>query len=151
MDVRKTLRFDPRGRIVAAYRLAATDGAPIEGCFGVELNFFLPGLVAGSGAIRVGRRRLDPAVAVQVKATGCVLSEAPGGAEVRVDWDAPGDLLLSPIRTASQTERGFELTCQGHALVVAWPFRLPAGGEWTMQIRAGIGGSRASAEGGRTP
>jgi 4-alpha-glucanotransferase len=148
MEIRKSLQFDPRGRITAAYRLATPDGEPFEGWFGIELNFFLPGLVAGNGTIRVGRRRLDPATPGGARASGCVLADTPGGAEVRVEWDAPADLMMSPVRTASQTERGFELTCQGHVLVVAWLLQLPAGGEWTMQIRAGIAGSRAGVEGG---
>jgi len=148
VEIRKVFQFDPRGRITATYRLTTPDGEPFEGRFGVEVNLFLPALLNGNGSIRAGRRRLEPATPGQARATGCVLSEAPGGAEVRIEWDAPADVMISPVRTASQSERGFELACQGHALVMAWPLQIPAGGQWSMQIRAGIAASRAAAEGG---
>lgn len=143
VTVEKRFRFDPRGRLELDYRLSAPDGAPFEGWFGTEVNLFLPALVEGAGSIRAGRRRLDPTRAGTARAaTGCVLSDPPGGSEIRLEWTQAAELVLSPIRTLSQTEQGFSMSRQGHGLVVAWPVRLAAGGEWRVGIQAGIGTSR---------
>jgi hypothetical protein len=42
------------------------------------------------------------------------------------------------IEQVAQTEAGFEMTCQGHGLVVAWPVRVSAGASWSVQIVASI-------------
>ena len=139
--LRKTIRFDARGRIAAAYRLAAGDAETFEGWFGVELNVFLPGLVEGRGEVRVDRRRLDPGTPGGASGSGCILREGTAGSrEVQLVWGRPAEVAVSPIRTVAQTERGFEMTCQGHGLVVAWPVRLPADGDWSVEITARIAG-----------
>jgi hypothetical protein len=46
---------------------------------------------------------------------------------------------VSPARTLSQTERGFEMACQGHGVVLAFPIRLePAGPPWSLELAAAI-------------
>jgi alpha-amylase len=151
LAIRKRFQFDVRGRLSVTCRLSAPGDVGFEGWFGSEINLFLPALPEGKGAIRAGRKRLDPATPATARAAGCVLAEPPGGLEVRLDWDAPAELILGPIRTASQTEQGFAMSCQGHALVAAWPVRLAPGGEWTVTIRAGIGTSRTPAHEEPTP
>lgn len=137
----KTVRFDARGRIAAAYSLVSEDGDAFEAWFGVELNMFLPDLVEGRGAIQVGRKRLDPGVPGASTGAGCVLREArAGGCQVRLAWSVPAHIAMSPIRTVAQTEAGFEMTCQGHGLVVAWPVALSGGSTWSVDITMQVTG-----------
>ena len=141
IGLRKTIHFDARGRIAAAYRLAAGDGETFAQWFGVELNVFLPGLVDGLGEIRVDRQRLDPGMPGAASGSACILREgAAGSREIRIAWSRPAEVAMSPIRTVAQTERGLEMTCQGHGLVVAWPVRLPTDGDWSVEISARIAG-----------
>jgi len=137
----KTIRFDARGRITAAYHVTPGDGIGFERWFGVELNVFLPGLVEGRGEIRVDRRRLDPGMPGAASGSALILREGEAGSrEMRMAWSRPAEVAMSPIRTVAQTERGFEMTCQGHGLVIAWPVRLPPDGDWSVEIAARIAG-----------
>jgi len=68
-------------------------------------------------------------------------AEGPGGSyALQIGLTRSGEMLVSPIRTVAQTERGFELACQGHGLVIAWPLRLSAGEAWSVEIAAQIAG-----------
>jgi hypothetical protein len=62
---------------------------------------------------------------------------------VEFAWSRPAEVAMSPIRTVAQTERGFEMTCQGYGLVAAWPVRLPADGDWSVEITARIAGKES--------
>jgi hypothetical protein len=140
--LRKTIRFDARGRLGVRYRIAPEEGRAFAGWFGVELNVFLPALVDGRGRITVGGRPFDARAPGAAGGSTCVLREGPGrGREVRIAWSLPAEVALAPIRTVAQTERGLALTCQGHGLLIAWPVRLEGVGSWQVEITAGIGGS----------
>jgi len=139
--VRKRIGFDARGRVTAGYDLVGGGGDAFEGWFGVELSVFLPGLADGTGEIRVGRHRLDPRAPGMAAGSRCRLAEGPGGScALQIGLTRSGEMLVSPIRTVAQTERGFELACQGHGLVIAWPLRLSAGEAWSVEIAAQIAG-----------
>jgi alpha-amylase/alpha-mannosidase (GH57 family) len=141
VHLRKAIQFDARGRIEAVYCLTAGDGDPFERWFAVEMNLFLPGLAEGRGQIRVDRQRLDPGLPGAGSGSTLILREgAAGSREVRLAWSRPAQVAMSPIRTVAQSERGFEMTCQGHGLVIAWPVRLSPGGDWSVQISARIAG-----------
>jgi len=141
VKIRKSLRFDIRGRLTATYHITPTDGEPFDAHFAVELNFFLPGLVAGQGTIRIGRHSLGPRVPGSAQGSRCFLEERRGGGRtVKLAWSLPAEIAVSPIRTVAQTEAGFEMTCQGHGLVIAWPLNVPPGGSWAVEIAARING-----------
>ncbi len=99
------------------------------------------GRLAKELGLVVDRQRLDPGMPGAASGSACILREgAAGSREVRIAWSRPAEVAMSPIRTVAQTERGLEMTCQGHGLVVAWPVRLPTDGDWSVEISARIAG-----------
>ena len=107
----------------------------------MELNLFRPALAEGRGEIRVERQQLDSGLPGAGAGCTVILREgAAGSREVRLAWSRLAQAAMSPIRTVAQSERGFEMTCQGHGLVIAWPVRLAPDGDWSVQINARIAG-----------
>lgn len=134
--VAKRLRLDPRGGIEVTYQVEAEGPGSFEGWFAVEANVSLPNLLEGTGLIRVGRQRLA-AGPLRATGTSCRLGGA-GEIGLELAWTTPAEVLVAPIRTLAQTERGFELGVQGHGLLLAWPIRLGAGASWTQKILARV-------------
>lgn len=132
--VAKRLHLARRGDLVAAYEVRPRGADPLEGWFAVEVNVSLPALLDGNPAIRVGRRGWEPGGAT---GTRCRLGGA-GEVGLELAWSTPARVLVAPIRTLAQTERGFELTLQGHGLLLAWPIRLAAGETWSQEVRARV-------------
>lgn len=134
--VQKRLRLGSRGNLLAAYRVESAGPGSLEGWFAVEANVFVPAMLNGSGALRVGRRTLG-ADADGATATRCRLG-GEKGIGLDLSWTTPASVLVAPIRTLAQTERGFELAVQGHGLLFAWPIRLAAGEAWSQEIGARV-------------
>lgn len=131
--VAKRFRLARQGELVAAYEVGPRGADPLEGWFAVEVNVSLPALLDGSAAIRVGRRPLgDGATGTRCRLGGV------GEVGLELAWSTPAQVLVAPIRTLAQSERGFELTVQGHGLLLAWPIRLGAGETWSQEVRARV-------------
>jgi hypothetical protein len=108
--LRKTIRFDTRGRIGVAY-LATGDGEAFEGWFGVELKCSCP-VCLTAGEIRVDGIGWTPAAHATAAGTRCRLWEGrvglDGWAAARCNsLERPANVALSPIRTVAQSEQGF--------------------------------------------
>jgi hypothetical protein len=140
VTIAKRLHFDTRGRLTATYRIAGGNGQPLRTWFATELNLFLPGLVEGGGDIRVGRRRLAPGEPGAAGGTRAVLREGHGAREVALAFSRPAEIAVAPIRTVNQTEEGFQMMCQGHGLLVAWPIECAPDAAWEVEITGRLGG-----------
>ncbi len=139
--LRKSYVFTARGQLRVTYRLSMDEGDGGDAWFATELNLFLPALVDRHGTVRIGRRSVDPARPANGSGSRVTLREGTaGGRALGLACSQPAEVALCPIRTLSQSERGFELTCQGHGLILAWPLVLRPGGAWSVEITAAVTG-----------
>jgi hypothetical protein len=100
---------------------------------GVELNFFLPGLAFGRSQLGLGSRVLSldsPTSATDVESVTLAALEAPRGLRVRLR--DPATVYGHLLATVSQSERGYEQTVQGVAVMPSWDLRLAPAEAWTQ-------------------
>ena len=143
LEVRKAVRL-AGSALAADYRLKNMGAVPLEGYFAVEMNY---NLLAGDAPDRYyflpGR---EPAARL-----GAV-AEFEGEREVGLKdlylkvrlvlrASQAARVLLSPVRTVSMSEGGFESVYQSSSVVMQWPLRLPPGGEWVVELKQEVGGA----------
>ncbi len=103
--------------------------------FGVELNFFLPGLAFGHSLVTIGHQCLSldsPIAAADIE--GFTLSITGPSPRLRIELDHPATLYGHLVATVSQSEDGYERTVQGIAAMPTWDLCLEPGQEWSGQI-----------------
>jgi alpha-amylase/alpha-mannosidase (GH57 family) len=137
--LRKEYAFADEQRLAVSYRIVNEGNGPLVARFGVELNFFLPGLAFGRRQLVAGDRifSLDSATCVAgvEHFTLSALEEHP---HLTVSLGTPATLYGHLVATVSQSERGYERTVQAVAAMPAWDLRLEPGQEWSGEVKVQV-------------
>ncbi|MFN3477491.1 MAG: alpha-amylase/4-alpha-glucanotransferase domain-containing protein, partial [Candidatus Methylomirabilales bacterium] len=135
----KTFTFSPKGGIKALYELKNL-GDELEAAFGVEFNLFFASLALGGGWMEVNGRRHPILEELNLAEVPRVLFfDKAAGAKLELRWGKAARLFAFPVRTVSQSERGFEQTPQGLALLPSWRIAIPRGRRWRVTIHLSVG------------
>ena len=108
---------------------------PLVARFGVELNFFLPGLALGRSQLVIGDQILSldsPTCVARVERF--TLSALGEHHRVTVSLDHPATLYGHLVATVSQSEQGYERTVQAFAAMPSWDLCLDSGQEWRAEV-----------------
>jgi len=121
-----------------SYVVEHLEGPPVEGFFGVEMNY---NLLAGEAHDRYYYHE-------QATNAGNLVTAADFGTLAWVGlkdhWlnvaltlrsSPPARVVASPVRTVSQSEGGFEAVFQSSSVVVQWPLKLSAGESFKAELR----------------
>ncbi|MGH2671213.1 MAG: alpha-amylase/4-alpha-glucanotransferase domain-containing protein, partial [bacterium] len=119
-------------RLMVHYRMINEGKDPLVVRFGVELNFFIPGLAVGQSHVAAGGQifSLDSPTSV-ARVTRFALSSVHGNRRLTVHVGHPATVYGHLVATVSQSERGYERTVQGIAAMPSWDLSLDPGQEWT--------------------
>jgi hypothetical protein len=131
--LRKRFTFTDAPGVVVDYEVINQGRDALVLRLGVELNFFLPGLAFGRSRLGLGSRVLSldsPTSATDVESVTLAALEAPRGLRVRLR--DPATVYGHLLATVSQSERGYEQTVQGVAVMPSWDLRLAPAEAWTQ-------------------
>ncbi|MDE2059034.1 MAG: DUF1926 domain-containing protein [candidate division NC10 bacterium] len=134
--LRKKYIFTNDRCLTVRYRITNRGGDRLHIRFGVELNFFLPGLAFGQSLITLGDQRVsldNPACAAEVERFTVSTTQEPSP-RLRVELDHPAALYSHLVATVSQSEDGYERTVQGVAAMPTWDLCLDPGDMWEGQV-----------------
>jgi len=129
---------DNRG-LTVLYRMQNQGRDRLDIRFGVELNFFLPGLAFGQSFVTQGDRRVSldhPAGTAAVERF--TLSVEEFGPQLHIELSRPAMLYSHLIATVSQSEDGYQRTVQGMAAMPTWDLHLGPGELWEGRIGAAL-------------
>jgi hypothetical protein len=132
--LRKDYTFTGNRSLTVLYRMQNQGSNHLDVRFGVELNFFLPGLAFGQSLITLGDQRVSldhPACATEIERF-TVSTENPSP-QLHIEFDHPAMLYSHLVATVSQSENGYERTVQGVAAMPTWDLRLDPGELWEGQ------------------
>ena len=140
LQLHKEYTFTEKRRLTVSYRILNQGRGPLVVRFGVELNFFLPGLAFGRSVVSIGDRdlSLDQPIAV----TGVdrfALSALEMCHRLTVSLGHNATLYGHLVATVSQSEQGYERTVQGVATMPTWDLRLDPGQVWTGEVSVEVG------------
>ncbi len=130
--LRKEYRFTEDGQLTVFYRITNEGKDPLTIRFGVELNFFIPGLAFGNSRVELGGQvqSLDsPASADGVEYF--TLSSVHDNHHLTIRLGHPAMVYGHLVATVSQSEREYERTVQGTAAMPTWDLSLAARQAWT--------------------
>ena len=118
----KVLELKP-STIEARYRLENASRTPFTFCSQIDITLLSPESVGGRRIQIEGDGDIDPTpgtegVATNVRSVRVACDDL--GVDVRITPSRRAELWRLPIETVSQSERGFERSYQGTALVFAW-------------------------------
>jgi alpha-amylase len=118
----KTLDVLPRA-LTARYRLGCENNGAFTFCSQIDITLLSPEKVGGRCIEIDGDGDLDPTpgargIATRVRSVRVACDDL--GIDVRITPNVPTELWRLPIETVSQSERGFERSYQGTALVFVW-------------------------------
>lgn len=133
--LRKEYAFVNDRHLTVCYRIANQGGDHLRVRFGIELNFFLPGLVLGSSVITIGDQRVSldtPTCTAEVE--DFTLSTFTPSPRLHVELDHPAILYADLVTTVSQSEDGYDRTVQGVAAMPTWDLCLEPDELWTGQV-----------------
>ncbi|MBZ0159270.1 alpha-amylase/4-alpha-glucanotransferase domain-containing protein [Candidatus Methylomirabilis sp.] len=133
--LRKEYAFTDNRGLAVLYRVQNPGSDRLDIRFGVELNFFLPGLALGQSLITVGDQCVlfdSPTSAAEVERfTVSIQGSDP---QLRIELDHPAILYSHLVATVSQSEDGYERTVQGVAAMPTWDLHLDPGQEWEGKV-----------------
>jgi alpha-amylase len=124
------------------YNVEHLGGAPLDGSFGVEMNY---NLLAGNAHDRYYcHERADNAGKLATVADfGTVafvgLKDHWLKAAVTLRPSVPAHVVVSPVRTVSQSEGGFESVYQSSSVVMQWPLKLAMGRSFEVTLQQETG------------
>jgi hypothetical protein len=133
--LRKAYAFTDNRSLTVRYRMTNQGSHRLNIRFGVELNFFLPGLTFGQSLITLGDQRVSldhPACTAGVERF--TVSTREPSPLLRVELGHPAMLYSHLVATVSQSENGYERTVQGVAAMPTWDLRLDPGELWEWQV-----------------
>ena len=137
--MRKEYAFTGDRSVTVLYRIRNQGRDRLDIRFGVELNFFLPGLAFGQSLIVPGDHRVSldhPACTAAVERfTVSVRELSP---QLCIELSRPAMLHSHLVATVSQSEDGYERTVQGVAAMPTWDLRLDPGELWDGQVEVTI-------------
>lgn len=132
--LRKEYVFTDHRGLTVLYRIQNQGSDRLDVRFGVELNFFLPGLAFGRSLITLGDQRVsldNPVCAAEV--TCFAVSTPEPSPQLRIELAQPAMVYADLVTTISQSEDGYERTVQGVAAMPTWDLRLGPGELWEGQ------------------
>ena len=138
--LQKEYAFTENRDLTVSYRILNQGQGRLVVRFGVELNFFLPGLAFGRCLVTVGDRDVSldqPTMAAGVEHLTLSALEAPN--RLNVSLGHPATLYGHLVATVSQSEQGYERTVQGVAVMPCWDLCLDPGQEWTGAVGVRVG------------
>lgn len=141
LHLRKEYAFTENRSLTVLYRMQNQGSDRLDVRFGVELNFFLPGLAFGQSLITLGDQRVsldNPAYAAEVERF--TVSTQESHPQLRVELDHPVILYSHLVATVSQSEDGYERTVQGVAAMPTWDLHLDPGQEWEGKVVVTVSG-----------
>jgi alpha-amylase len=133
--LQKEYSFTDNRGLTVRYRMRNEGSHHLDIRFGVELNFFLPGLACGQSVVTLGDRRISldgPACAPEIERF--IVSTEEPGLQLRIELSRPAILYSHLVTTVSQSEDGYERTVQGVAAMPTWDLRLDPGEQWEEQV-----------------
>jgi hypothetical protein len=139
--------FTEERRLEVRYRITNKGPAPLAVRFGVELNFFIPGLTFGHAHLVTDDQTVlldTPASKAGVKTFSVAASN--NGHCLRIELAEPATLHGHLVATVAQSEQGFERTVQGLAVMPSWELSVDPGREWTGSVRVGLARAPAGAK-----
>ncbi|MGD0094377.1 MAG: alpha-amylase/4-alpha-glucanotransferase domain-containing protein [Planctomycetota bacterium] len=142
LKVSKRIAVSDRAAYEVAYTVEHLEGPPVDGFFGVEMNY---SLLAGVAFDRYyyhekSQNAGNLSTAADFGVLGCVgLKDQWLHLALTLRASPPAQVLVSPVRTVSQSEGGFEAVYQSSSVVLQWPLQLAAGQSFkaTLQQEAG--------------
>jgi len=130
--LRKEYAFTEDRRLMVHYRIVNEGKEALVVRFGVELNFFIPGLAVGQSHVAAGGQTLSLDSPTSVTGVArFTLSSVRGNHRLTVHIGHPATVYSHLVATVSQSEQGYERTVQGVAAMPSWDLALDPGQEWT--------------------
>lgn len=135
VDVFKEFNLSRRGSIEARYRLRNPGPGELRAGFGVEFNLAFPAMNAQGGELKT--KGIEAPLggegsALQVKRVD--LCDWLSRTRIELQWSVPAGLHFFPVKTISQSEKGFDAIPQQLCLMPYWPVVLGPGGSWAVTI-----------------
>ncbi len=126
--LRKFIRPRRKGRAFSVrYELEYRAQVETRCHFGVEFNFYPPFMAHGEGRLLISGRTIDPSQPFEVQGTRITLEDAKHGEKLIIRLPEPARIYGFPVSTVSQSEKGYDLTVQGLALMPFWAFEFRPG------------------------
>jgi len=130
--LRKEYAFTEDRRLMVHYRIINEGKEALVIRFGVELNFFIPGLALGQSHVAAGGQTLSLDSPTSVTGVArFTLSSVHGNRHLTVHVGRPATVYGHLVATVSQSEQGYERTVQSIAAMPSWDLALDPGQEWT--------------------
>ncbi len=140
LQLQKEYAFTEERRLTVSYRMLNQGRGPLVERFGVELNFFLPGIAFGHSQVTIGNRDMSldqPITAAGVERFTLPAQEAHH--RLTVSLSHPATLYGHLVATLSQSEQGYDQTVQAVAAMPTWEIRLEPGQEWIAAVSVQAG------------
>ncbi len=135
LQVQKEYAFTEKRRLTVSYRILNQGRSLLVVRFGVELNFFLPGLAFGRSVVSIDGRDLPLDQPVAVAAVDrFTLSATEMSHRLTVRLGQQATVYGHLVTTVSQSEQGYERTVQGVAIMPTWDLCLEPGQGWTGEV-----------------
>jgi len=133
--LRKEYTFTDKRGLTVHYLILNQGRDPLVIRFGVELNFFIPGLAFGRSQVVIGKRTISLDSPGSATAVDCfTLSAFDGNHRLTIRLGHPATLYGHLVATVSQSEQGYERTVQGVAAMPSWDLHLDPGQEWKGEV-----------------
>ncbi len=129
--IEKTYEVRSSTEFRTLYQLQGT--LPRTTYFAVEINWIFPS--ATSGWIQAGSSRIPFLRRAILKDLSELVFYDASGLGWTLSFEHADRVILFPFYTVSQSEKGVDLICQGHALFLMF---LPQEGKWTREVRLQI-------------
>ncbi len=121
--LRKEIQIKDRGlALEVGYELEYRALEETRCHFGVECNFFPPFLAFGQGGLRLDGKDLDFSQPLDL--SGELLEFSGPKGKITLEVKERARFFIFPVRTVSQSEEGYDLTCQGLAVMPFWALEL---------------------------
>jgi len=140
LQLQKEYTFTEKRGLTVFYRILNQGRSALAVRFGVELNFFLPGLAFGRSLVTIGDREFSLDQPTTIAAVDrFTLSALKAPHRLTVSLARQATLCGHLVATLSQSEQGYERTVQEVATMPSWDLRLDPGQEWTgtVSVQAG--------------
>jgi alpha-amylase len=145
LEVSKRVTLGTKSSYEADYTVTNTGTEEIDGHFAVEMNY---SLLAGEAHDRYFfHEKSDNAGNLStIKDFGTLsfvgLKDLWLNVALTLRTSVPAQVLVSPVKTVSQSEGGFEAVYQSSAVVLQWPLKLSAGQKFNVKLQQEAGRAR---------
>ncbi len=142
--LRKFIRLRRKGRtLVVRYELEYRAQVETRCFFGVEMNFYPPFMAHGQGRLLVNGRAVDPSAPFETQGNRLTFTDDKTGERLLVKLPETLRIFCFPVRTVNQSEKGYELTTQGLAVMPFWPLDLRQGKKVELSLELEISKKRS--------